>query len=410
MKRKSIIGVMAVCGLLLLGGGFFVAQASSISDAEAAKKKLEQQKKETEAQILSLKDEKGDLLAYIEKLDKQVEKLNQQIDDTNDKIETTNQKISKKKKELKEAKEEEQKQYEAMKLRIKYMYENGSDDYVTLLLESDSLSDLLNRAEYISKISDYDKNLLEEHKKIKKSIAKKEKKLEEQAEELSVMKEELSYEQEKVTQLCDDKNKELAQFNTDIANASEEAKQYAKEIEKQEDVIEDLLEQERKRIEEEERKKREAAAAAAAAAGQNQGTTTDYANTKADFRWPLNVSGTITSRFGYRNQPTEGASTYHKGIDIGAPVGTSIVAAADGKVVTATYSSSAGNYIMIYHGNSTYTVYMHCSSLSVSVNDEVKKGQVIGAVGSTGVSTGAHLHFGISVNGSYVDPLGYVSQ
>jgi len=270
------------------------------------------------------------------------------------------------------------------------------------------MSDLLNRTEYIEKISAYDKNLLEKHKKVKKEIAKQEKSLEQQAEKLQVLQDELKFEQSKITQLADEKNKEVAQYNVDIADASEEAKKYAKEIEKQENVIEDLLEQERRRIEEEERKKREAAAAANQ---NNQGSTdTDYANSSGDFRWPLNVSGTITSKFGKRTSPTAGASTYHKGIDIAAPSGTTIVAAASGRVVTATYSSSAGNYIMIYHGNSTYTVYMHCSSLSVSVNDEVKKGQAIGAVGSTGYSTGAHLHFGISVNGSYVDPLGYVSQ
>ena len=78
--------------------------------------------------------------------------------------------------------------------------------------------------------------------------------------------------------------------------------------------------------------------------------------------------------------------------------------------MTATYSSSAGNYIMIYHGNSLYTVYMHCSKLSVKVGDTVKQGDVIGNVGSTGVSTGPHLHFGVTVNGNYVDPLNYVSQ
>ncbi|MFA9465311.1 MAG: murein hydrolase activator EnvC [Velocimicrobium sp.] len=407
MKKKCVLGILVVCGFLLLTGGVFIVKASSITDAESAKKQLEQQKKQTEAQIAGLKDEKGDLLTYIEKLDKQVAEIDTQISDTNQKIKKTNKKIKTNKEELEVAKQEEQKQYDAMKLRIKYMYENGSEDYVELLLEAESISDLLNRAEYISKISAYDKNLLQEHKEMKEAIAKKEKKLESQASKLLVLQEQLTYEQTTITKLCDDKNKELKKYNADIVDASKEAQKYAEEIEKQENVIEDLLEKERKRIEEEERKKREAEAAA------NNKTTTDSnydANTSSDFRWPLNIAGTITSKFGYRKQPTAGASTYHKGIDISAPSGTQIVAAAAGKVVTATYSSSAGNYIMIYHGNSTYTVYMHCSSLSVSVNDEVAKGQAIAAVGSTGISTGSHLHFGISVNGSYVDPLNYVSQ
>ena len=407
MKNKRVLGIIAFIGVLLFSGGVYVIQASSISDAEAAKKQLEQQKKATEAEIADLKKDKGDLLSYIEKLDQKVAKLDSEISDTNSKIEKTNKKLETTKEELKIAKEEEEKQYASMKLRIKYMYENGSKEYFELLLESDSMSDLLNRTEYIAKISAYDKNLLEEHKELKEEIAKKEKNLEKQADKLQVLQEQLEYEQSTVSQLADEKNKELAKYNEDIADASEEAKEYAAEIAKQEDVIEDLLEQERKRIEEEERRKQEEAAKNP----DQGGSDNDYvADNSGDFRWPLNVAGRISSKFGYRDAPTSGASTYHKGIDISAPTGTDIVAAASGKVVTATYSSSAGNYIMIYHGNSTYTVYMHCSSLSVSVNEEVKKGQVIAAVGSTGISTGAHLHFGVSVNGSYVNPLNYVSQ
>jgi murein DD-endopeptidase MepM/ murein hydrolase activator NlpD len=121
-------------------------------------------------------------------------------------------------------------------------------------------------------------------------------------------------------------------------------------------------------------------------------------------------SSRITSSFGNRSQPTAGASTYHKGIDIGAPTGSTIVASKSGSVVIASYSVSAGNYIMLSHGSGIYTVYMHCSQLLVSVGDEVKQGQTIGKVGSTGYSTGSHLHFGISIDGNYVNPQNYVSN
>lgn len=426
MKNKICKWMIPVCLVVFLaGGGAAVYAANSIDNAQSAKARLEQQKKDTDAKIAELKKEKGDILNYIEKLDKQMAELDTQIAETNKKIKKTEKKLTKTKKELKKAKEEEEKQYASMKKRIKYMYENGSSDYFELLLKAESVSDLLNRAEYIEKISAYDKSLLEKHQKIKEEIAEKERNLEKQAEEQTLFKEELSYEQSVVSDLVDEKNKELKKYNANIADASEEAKEYAKEIEKQEQLIEDLLEQERKRIEEEERRKeeerkrleeerrrQEEANKAEQNNGENNNSTPDkdYSQQAADFRWPLNVSGRISSSFGEREQPTAGASTYHKGIDISVPVGTEIVAAAGGKVVTATYSSSAGNYIMIYHGNSTYTVYMHCSSLSVSVNEEVEKGQVIAAAGSTGISTGSHLHFGISVNGSYVNPLNYVSQ
>lgn len=105
----------------------------------------------------------------------------------------------------------------------------------------------------------------------------------------------------------------------------------------------------------------------------------------------------ISSGFGGRKSPTAGASTYHKGVDLAAPSGTPILAAGSGKVVTATYSSSAGNYIMISHGNRLYLgIYALFPDLAVSAGKQVTKGQVIGYVGSTGISTGAHLHFGVT--------------
>lgn len=103
-----------------------------------------------------------------------------------------------------------------------------------------------------------------------------------------------------------------------------------------------------------------------------------------------------------------GASDYHKGVDIGAASGTPIYAAAGGTVVISTYHYSAGNYILINHGGGVYTVYMHCSKLLVDVGDKVNQGDKIGLVGSTGYSTGPHLHFGVRINGTYYDPLNYV--
>lgn len=105
-----------------------------------------------------------------------------------------------------------------------------------------------------------------------------------------------------------------------------------------------------------------------------------------------------------------GASTNHKGIDLTAPYGTAILASASGTVTTSTHSNSAGNYIVIAHGNGISTVYMHCSALLVSVGDNVEQGEIIARVGSTGYSSGNHLHFGVIKNGTYVDPLGYISD
>lgn len=127
------------------------------------------------------------------------------------------------------------------------------------------------------------------------------------------------------------------------------------------------------------------------------------------FQWPIPASSRITSPFGNRKAPLPGMSDFHKGVDVGAKTGTKIYAAAAGTVVISQYNYSAGNYIMISHGDGIYTVYMHCSKLLVEVGDKVEQGDNIGLVGSTGYSTAPHLHFGVRVNGEYKDPLNYVS-
>ena len=133
-------------------------------------------------------------------------------------------------------------------------------------------------------------------------------------------------------------------------------------------------------------------------------------STKVELTWPCPSSTRITSYFGPRKAPTRGASTYHKGIDIGATRGSSIVAVSAGKVIVATYSSSCGNYVAIDHGNGIVTYYMHASKLRVRCGQEVKAGQRIADVGSTGYATGPHLHFAITIHGVYKNPLDYLKM
>ena len=133
-----------------------------------------------------------------------------------------------------------------------------------------------------------------------------------------------------------------------------------------------------------------------------------YTPSGGSYMWPATQGSRISSYFGPRSSPTAGASSNHKGIDIPCPTGSDIVASAAGTVVVSQYSSSAGYYIMIDHGNGVSTVYMHNSQLVVSVGQSVEQGQVIAKAGSTGYSTGSHCHFGVMINGSYVNPLDYL--
>ena len=139
-----------------------------------------------------------------------------------------------------------------------------------------------------------------------------------------------------------------------------------------------------------------------------EGVAYDHYCGAVEFTWPTPTCGLITSYFGNREQPTAGASTAHSGIDIGAMSGTTIVAVADGTVTEAGYNQWNGNYVYISHGEGLKTVYAHCSELYVHAGDEVSMGDKIAAVGSTGISTGSHLHFTIYLDGVAINPLFYI--
>jgi murein DD-endopeptidase MepM/ murein hydrolase activator NlpD len=379
--------------------------ANEIDKAKEEKNSLEKKKVETEQRIQALEKEKDDILKYIEKLDMELNNLANEIEALNKDIKKVNKDIKVARVELEAARIAEADQYNTMKKRIKYMYENGNTTYIDVIMQSDDLSELLNHVEYISKITEYDNHLLDEYTRLKQDVIDKEAALQKKHDDLEDLKEEVAYEKETVEKLSVDKNKELKKYEETIKENQALSKNYSNKIEEREEYIEKLLLEEMRRKEEEERRRREEEERK-----NQQKEDSGSSNTvSGDLIWPVPASGRITSVFGNRESPTAGASSNHKGIDIGAPSGSSIVATMSGEVVTATYSVTAGNYIMLYHGDGLYSVYMHCSKLLVSVGDNVNQGDAIALVGSTGVSTGPHLHFAIIKDGSYVNPQNYVS-
>lgn len=399
MRQKKRIWTAAAAGLLCVGLAFPVlADKTELNEAQDRKTELEEELEKTEDTLKNLETLKGNTAAYVRELDESLSAVSNELEALNGSIAEKEGQIETTKGELEQAKETEKKQYESMKLRIKYMYERGDTSYVELFMESDSLSELLNKAEYISKISEYDRQMLDQYAATKDEIAADEARLETEHAELLDLKEQTEIKQASVEQLLSAKQAELRSYESQIAEAENQLSEYEKDLEAQEAAIRQI-EEEIKRQEEEARRKAEAA-------GKSY-VTKDIGD--IHFIWPCPASSRITSGFGGRSSPTEGASSNHQGIDIGAPTGSDILAAAEGDVVVSTYSSSAGNYVMINHGGGVYTVYMHASKLLVSVGEHVSQGQVIAKVGSTGYSTGPHLHFGVRLNGTYVDPRSYVS-
>ena len=344
-KRSIKTGLIALAAVLAV----IPVQAAGKGDIDSAKDKissLEEEKKKTEETIQELEKLKADTESYVKELDGELARLDDELSSLDSRITDKEADIEETKAQLEEAKKTEEEQYASMKLRIKYMYEKGDTSYLDLLLESGSMSEMLNRAEYIQQISSYDRKKLTEYGEIKEKIADDEEKLEAEHEELLTLQEQTKAKQDSVEKLVGEKPRELQKYQNQIAANESQLASYQADIEAQENRIQQI-EAELKRQEEEARKK-----------AQEKGEeykTVSIGN--ISFIWPCPSSSRITSGFGGRSSPTEGASSNHKGIDIGASSGSDIVAAADGTVTISTYSYSAGNYIMINHGGGVSTVY-----------------------------------------------------
>ena len=395
-KNKFLaLGLGVVLGLSCVFSSY--ATSADLKDAKKKVSSLQEEKKKVQDTLKQLEGLKSDAAAYVKELDKKLTSLDSELSQLEKDISAKEDQIENTKAELEEAKAVEKEQYASMKLRIQYMYENGNVSFADSIMTSKNASQLLNRAEYASQIATYDRKMLKEYQATREKINQKEQDLETEHSNLLALQESTEAKQASVKELMSSKQKELTSYNSQIGAAQSSIDQYNADIKAQENQMK-AIEAEMKRKEEEARKKAEA-----------QKKTYNVTNLgNISFKWPCPSSGRITSGFGGRKSPTKGASSNHQGIDISASTGASIVAAADGTVVIATYSYSAGNYIMIDHGGGVSTVYMHCSQLLASQGQKVKKGQTIARVGSTGYSTGSHLHFGVRSGGNYVNPSKYV--
>ena len=378
--RKKIASLLLV--FILCFGMAANADASEISETEKKAEELENQKKAAEGEKASLENQLNGILT--------------EMDETKAKIEAKEIEVREKEEELVQAKIDENDQYESMKKRIKYMYENGNSQFIEILCESKSIGEFLNNAEYITTISQYDRNMLTEFQQIVEAVAEQEEMLKTEYAELETLQDSLIAKQEELNQLVEGKEEELKQISADLGATQERLAQLkeaaAAAARKQEELA----------------RLAKAQAEAQANAGSGGGAGAAVVSGNGMFTHPCPGYSRISSEFGWREAPIAGAGNNHKGMDLAAPTGTPIYAAAAGTVTTARYSSSAGNWVVINHGNGLQTYYMHASALYVSEGQSVSKGQNIAAVGSTGQSTGPHLHFQVMLNGTPVNPRNYL--
>ena len=383
-KMRRILKV--ALAFVLVGSMGINAHATSITDLEGQKEDLEGKKQEAQAIVDKMDSEKDNILAAIQELDNQVAELNIQINDLETQKTELNDAIAITEKQLSEAEKKEQEQYEAMKLRIQYTYENDDYSYLDVVFTSSDISSMVNQEEYGAQVYDYDSKMLNDLIDIKQEISDTNDLLNSQLEEVQVIEEQLTEDRDAVQIMIEGKETQISNYNASIDGYNAQIAQYQADMDSIDAQIAAIME---------ERRKAEAAAAV-------QGLDVPVYYTGGNFQWPVSSGGTITSTFGPR------WGTVHQGLDIACPMGTPILAGESGTVIASYYSSSAGEYIVIDHGNGVATEYMHNSQRLVNVGDQVSRGQVIAYSGSTGYSTGPHCHFGVRINGTRVDPQPYL--
>ncbi len=381
VKRAVATAILSVFTITcVLPTAVFAANESEITDLQERMEQIEEQEIALKAKLDDQKKEQNKLTSQLRQINANlnnaqasIRSLDTEITDIEGQIAYTEMEI-----------ENKQRDYEGrmalFNRRLKEMYQYGDMNYISVLLQSSSLSDFLTRFEYLKYIANNDQRLLDEIQTLQKT-------LDEQHMSLTTMKADL--ETKKQTQV---------QKSEELSVASAEQQKVVNAINADVNATWAMLEEmeaESKALESEIQR-------LMAANGDSP------AEAPSKYIWPCPSSKKITSKYGYRIHPIQKVRKLHTGIDIGAKKGAEIKASASGKVIMAKYYGGYGNCIIIDHGGGMSTLYAHMSAYVAKEGDWVSQGQVIGKVGSTGNSTGPHLHFEVRVNGQTVDPQGYV--
>ncbi len=381
-----------------------VSASSITSDSIKEKEKQISQKKEEKESLKDglsdlreikkeLEAQKENLKSYVEALDSSLKQIEEKIAELKREIEAKEDEIHVTEAELAAAVEREETQRVNMGVHIRLVYESGTPSIVDMMLKAESFGSFLNNMEYVQKMAAYDQQMFEDYRAAREYVQLCKDELELEKEILDETKASVETEQRNLEELIEQKRNDIVSYETDIHNKEKAIREFEEEIRAQEAEIK-LLE-------------------AAVAEEKKKLLAENRDVLKYDggmFKFPLATYTRVSDDYGNRIHPTLGVQQFHNGVDFAAPKGTAIYAAYDGEVVAASYSATMGNYVMIDHGDGLYTIYMHASALYVQKGDMTVKGETIAAVGSTGRSTGPHLHFSVRLNGSYVSPWGYLKQ
>ena len=388
-KRALAAGLMTalLVGALLPGGGPVQhAQAASTSQLKSRLAELKSARDEANAAVEALEGESEKYSEKIAALDYQIQSTRAELNATQKIIDSLTRDIADKQDELDETIAQLDEKQELFETRIRVMYENGDTTYLEVLLSSEDFSDMLTNMEIVSQIMDYDKRIVEEYKALKAQIETQKAALESDRKDKQDYADDLEQAYEEIEAQKKEYKALKAKVDSDLALKKAEAERMLREQDEINDEIAALSRQE------------------TAASGGGGGKV--YSGSLV---WPCPSYSRISSQYGYRTHPISGTRKLHKGLDIAASSGNPVIAAASGTVVKSYFSSSYGNYVVISHGGGLMTAYAHMTRRLVSAGQTVAAGQQVGTVGSTGNSTGPHLHFEVYVGGSTTNPMNYFS-
>ncbi len=403
MKRSSKF-IMTIAAFLLVTSSIYVF-ANEIEEKKDSLKEAEQQQKAVESQIQEKSMEEAEILEKIEALEMDIIETENEISRLETQISETVEKIEETQEELVEAEDTIGEKNDTLESRLDTMYRRGNIGYIEVLLGSGDFTELLTNIDMIRKIANQDVELIEELEEQRDLIASKKKLLEDQEAKLLNYQEDAKSQKEQLQVSRGTQISLRREVQSVIGEMEEELTQMEQESKNLEAEIQRLQEEERARREAERRRKEQERKAQQQAEREK---AQEQAGSSQPTGWPVPGHTRISSPYGNRTHPVLGGTRFHSGIDIPAPTGTPIVAAASGTVIMSQYSGSYGNMIIVDHGGGLSTLYAHNSRNQVRVGQQVQAGETIALIGSTGMSTGPHLHFEVRRNGNTTNPMDWL--
>lgn len=377
MKKKFIMVLIVV---LLICTAYSTINAENLSDLQAQKEQIKNELSSANENLEGLQVELTEALEEVSKVEAQIAEGEAELEETTAKLEELEKEIKQIQEKLNVIETDYEKQKDMFEKRIVALYEMGETTYLDVLLSSKSITDFISNYYLIGEVAQYDSELLD-------TIEREKNKIEQIKEQITQKNNDLK----------------LAKTNQEktliaLENAKTIKNSYVNNLTQEEQAIKTKIDEYQSQLNSLDSK---ILILTTGEIGE------DYVG--GEFLWPAPGYKTITSPFGTRFHPILHIYRTHYGIDIGAPKGAYAVAANSGVVTTASYLSSYGNAVIIDHGGGVSTVYAHGSEILTTVGTKVNKGDIIMKVGSTGLSTGPHLHFGVTVNGKYVNPMPYLT-